>query len=112
LLVRPAKRGSRKFGPLADPGSFASGSEKVANLISENSLAFDPRFEARIVQLLSATEMANPAQDLLLAIWKMFLQPPLEEGRNGEGKPDDSVACELCASFRGSRQDGRDFMVR
>ena len=112
MFVRPAKGSGGKFGPFADARFLAAGSKKIANLFGENSLAFDPPFEARIVQLFSAAQMTDSAEHLLLAIGKMFLQPALEQRCNCEGEPDYSVARELRASFRGSREDRGNFVVR
>src|SRR5262245_73736 len=64
----------------------------------------------RIVQPVSA-EMPDPPENLLLTIWKMFLQPVLKQRRNSPWQADNCVTGELRACFRACIQDLRNLVI-
>src|SRR4026209_1507628 len=64
----------------------------------------------RIVQPVSP-QMPDPPQHFLFAVWKMFLQPMLEQWRNRPWQADDRVAGKLRARFCARIQDLRNLVI-
>ena len=55
--------------------------------------------------------MPNPLQHLVFAVWKMFLQPMLEQWRNRPRQADYGVAGKLGACLCACFQDLRNLVI-
>src|SRR3982750_1706869 len=55
--------------------------------------------------------MPDAPEHLLLALWKMFLEPALKQRRHGPWQTDNCVAGKLSACFCTSIQDLWNFMI-
>src|SRR5919205_674082 len=80
------------------------------DLLGENSFSRHACVPLRIIQPVTA-QMPDPPQHFVFTIWKMFLQPMLEQWRNRPRQTDNCVAGKLRASFCASIQDLGNLMI-
>src|SRR5438034_8753824 len=110
LLMRPAKGRGRKFRPSTETCAATTHLEHVLNLLREDALSGLTFAPARIVEFFSASSRANSVQYFRLSLREMFIQPMLEQWRDGPRQPQQNVPGKLRAGFSASRNDRRNFV--
>ena len=84
--------------------------EERGDLLGKNSFSGHARVPLRI-DLAGFPAYAGSAEHLLFAVWKMFLQPMLEQRRNRPWQADNCVTGKLRARFCARFQDLRNFVI-